>query len=278
MTTEGVHFGIPESVYRADPSISQSLLKEFGEYSTPAHFLVRDPKKATADMEFGTVVHAAVLTPNKFRESYYLRPDEYEAEVKGKPVKKPWHGGAGECKTWLAMHADRPVMTKDDLENVAKIKARLESLEPFASALRHGKTEVAFFKKDEETGLMLKCRVDLISEAQDGTTWLFDLKKVQSGEATHEAFGKSCVSYGYDIQASFYLEVTGASKFVFVPFDDDKPFDACCYEPDAEMLNIGRAKWHSLLNRYAACVKSNDWPGYQSGLQRLSLPQWATKL
>lgn len=283
---EGVHFNVSEKLYRDAEGVSQSLLKEFGNAATPKHFLAREPRVATPDMEFGTVCHAAVLTPDKFVESYWLQPSGYAAVVKGESVMKPWHGGATECKAWLATHADRPVMTKDQLEKVSAIKARLELIEQngeycplvFASALRHGKTEVAFFKRDEETGLMLKCRVDLISDAQDGTTWLFDMKKVQSGEATHEAFGKSCVNYGYDIQAAAYLEITGASKFVFVPFDDDRPFDACCYEPDYEMLNIGRAKWRSLLNRYAACAKSNDWPGYPVGLQRLSLPQWATKL
>jgi len=275
---EGIHFNVPEAEYRANPSISQSLLKEFGNAATPKHFQAREPKVATADMEFGTVAHCAILTPDKFVESYHLQPLEYPSEVKGKEVLKPWHGGAQWCKDWKEYHSDRPVMTREQLERIPKIKSSLELLQPFGAALKHGRTEVAFFKRDGETGLMLKCRVDLISEDTEGITWLFDLKKVQAGYATPQEFGKSCATYGYDIQAAAYLEITGASKFVFVPFDDDSPFEATQFLPDSEMLEVGRQKWRKLLRAYAACVQSNDWPGYPKGLQFVSLPKWGTSL
>lgn len=275
MIPEGVHLNLTEKEYRDDPAISQSQLKAFGEAATPLHYqaaLKAGGKKQTDDMAFGTVCHAAVLTPERFTDSYYLQPEEYEAEVRGKKVMKAWHGGADACKDWLACHADRPVMTGDDLIRVSKIRERLLKLQPFASALEHGQKEVAFFKRDEETGLMLKGRVDLISTDNSGVTWIQDLKKVQSGEATEAAFGKSCWNYGYHIQASFYLHITGASRFVFVPFDDNEPFDAIQYEPDREMLDKGYADWRRLLNAYAACVKSGEWPGYSSGINPLKLP------
>lgn len=270
-------FGMSEKDYRSTDCISQSLLKEFGAAATPLHFQHRTPKEATPEMQFGSVCHAAILTPEKFVESYHLQPLEYPAEIKGKPVLKPWHGGSDWCKAWLATHCDRPVMTREQLEKIPKIKARLEALEPFGSALKHGKTEVAFFKKDAETGLLLKCRVDLISDDSEGMTWIFDIKKVQSGFATPTEFGKSCVNYGYDVQCAAYLEITGASKFVFVPFDDSEPLDATQFIPDSEMIEVGRLKWRKLLRAYADCVTSNEWPGYPK-LQTLSLPVWASKM
>jgi len=275
MIPEGIHLNLTEKEYRDDPAISQSQLKAFGEAATPLHYqaaLKAGGKKQTDDMAFGTVCHAAVLTPERFADSYYLQPEEYEAEVRGKKVMKPWHGGADACKDWLACHADKPVMTGDDLIRVSKIRERLLKLQPFASALEHGQKEVAFFKRDEETGLMLKCRVDLIATANDGTTMLWDLKKVQSGEATHDAFSKQCLNFGYGIQAASYLNITGASRFIFVPFDDDNPFDAIQYEPDSEMLAHGYREWRRLLNAYALCLASDEWPGYSPSINPLKLP------
>jgi len=271
---EGVHFNIPEAEYRSADGVSQSLLKEFGNAATPKHFQVREPRVATADMELGTVVHAAILTPEKFAESYHLQPLEYPAVVKGKDVMKPWHGGSDWCTEWLLEHSDRPVMTRKKLEKIPKIKASLESLQPFGAALKHGRTEVAFFKRDGETGLMLKCRVDLIATDAEGYSFIFDLKKVGSGCATGPEFSKQAWNLGYHIQASFYLEVTGASRFVFVPFDDDKPFCCCQWETSPTMLDEGRKAWRNLLNTYAKCVRDNDWPGYHTGIEMLHPPSF----
>lgn len=274
---EGVYRDLPEQVYRAADAISQSQLKEFGEYATPLHYKARKLKVATPDMEFGTACHAAILQPERLHLAYHLRPDTYEAEVKGKTVRKPWHGGADACKAWLAEHSDRPIMTQEQLNKLPRIRERLLALPDFGAALKHGQTEVSFFKMDEETGLMLKARADVVAPAADGSTWLFDPKKVQSGEANERDFGKSCAGFGYDIQCASYLTITGASRFVFVPFDDESPFDACQYELDSESFNAGYREWRRLLLAYAKCLRENKWPGYPEKIRKLSLPDWVKR-
>jgi len=276
--TEGIYPDLPEKVYREARAISQSEVKAFDEAATPLHFKAAKPREATADMEFGSVVHAAILTPEILHMAYYLRPQEYPAkDKKGVETMKLWHGGSDWCKEWTAKHQDRPVMTSEQIAKLPKIIQSMKALPEFGSALESGQTEVAFFKRDPETGLMLKCRVDLIASADDGTTWLFDPKKVQSGCATAAEFGKSADNYGYDIQAASYKFITGASRFIFVPFDDDEPFDCCQWEPDNEMLRIGYDRWRRMLLRYKACLDSGEWPGYPKGLRKLSLPDYALR-
>lgn len=268
---EGIYFDLSFEEYQKADGISQSLLKEFGAAATPLHFSVREPRKQTPDMAFGEVCHAAVLTPDKFAESYYLKPETYGDG-------KAWNGNATECKTWLLTHADRPVMTKPDLEHVAKVRETLTTspkLEVFRDALKIGKTEVSFFKRDEETGLMLKARVDLMAVDVMQRTWLWDLKKCQSGEATPKSFGVEIENRGYHIQMASYLYITGATRFVFVVFDDSPPYDAAMFEPPNDVLNRGHAKWRQLLRAYARCVEKNEWPGYQEGIQRTEIPRWA---
>jgi len=274
LESEGVYTDIPEEIYRAAPGVSQSELKEFGDAATPLHYKTREPKEVSEDMEFGTVCHAAVLQPERLASSYFLKPTEYEAEERGKMVLKKWNGNATACKEWMEDHKSRPVMTMEKLERVHKIAERIRYIPEFKGALDIGQREVAFMKRDPVTGLMLKCRVDLMAMDVNDTTWVFDLKKVQRGCATHEEFSKSAGNYGYFIQASFYKFVTGATKFVFVAFDDSDPYDACMFEPDAESLEIGTQQWRKLLTSYAQCVKEDLWPGYPSGLQPLSVPKW----
>ncbi len=276
---EGVYPDLPEAVYRAADAISQSQLKEFGEYATPLHWKARKPKEPTPDMQFGSVAHCAILQPERLHLAYHLRPETYEAEVKGKTVYKPWHGGSDWCKEWLDKHSDRPIMTQEQLNKLPKIRERLLRLPEFGAALRSkdAQTEVSFFKMDEETGLMLKARADLVATTASNETWLFDPKKVQSGEANERDFGKSCAIFGYDVQCASYLSITGASRFVFVPFDDSEPFDACQYELEREDFNAGYQEWRRLLLAYAKCLRENKWPGYPENIRRLRLPEWVKR-
>jgi hypothetical protein len=274
LESEGAYTDIPEEIYRAAAGISQSELKEFGDAASPLHFKTRKPKEATEDMEFGTVCHTAILEPANLPYAYHLQPKEYEGEEKGKKVMKPWSNAANVCKEWNKTHANRPVLDAEQIMRVNKIADRIRYIPEFKAALDIGQKEVAFLKRDPVTGLMLKCRCDLVANDTSGITWIFDLKKVQRGCATHEEFSKSSGNYGYFIQASFYQFVTGASRFIFVPFDDSDPFDACLFEPDAESLEIGYQQWRKLLTSYAQCVKEDLWPGYPSGIQPLSVPKW----
>lgn len=277
--TPGPILGMPEKEYRAHEAISQSLLKSFGEAATPLHFKAAKPKEATADMLFGTCAHAAILEPHRAHEVWVVRPEEYPSEklIDGKPVMKPWNGNSTWCETWLANQGDKIVLTREQAERLPKIVDSLNKIELVREALKHGQKEVSWFKQDEETGLWLKARTDLVAMDAEQRSWILDLKKTQSGCATHDEFSKSAADYGYDIQAASYLSITGASRFIFVVFDDKEPYDVSLFEPTAEMLNAGRARWLKLLAGYNRCVQSNDWPGYQKTIQPLNLPAWANK-
>jgi hypothetical protein len=281
---EGVYQDLPAAEYHAAEGASKSLLWEFGQASTPLHFKKRKPKVATLDMQFGTVNHVAILQPELLHLAYYTRPEKYPSTpkaTKANPapdkVMKPWNGNSDWCKDWLEEHKDRPVLTSEQVASIPKIVARVEALEEFGQALDHGQSEVSFFKKDEETGLMLKCRPDLVATDRNNVTWLFDPKKVQSGCANKKDFEAQAYNLGYHVQAASYLHITGATHFVFVPFDDDEPFDAIQWRATREFLDAGYREWRRLLLAYAECFKTDKWPGYPSGLNHLELPKFAKR-
>lgn len=275
--TEGEWLDLPMEVYRAAPGVSQSTLKEFGNSATALHFKTAKPKVQTKYMKLGEVGHIAALESDRLKEAYYLRPDTYPAVVKGVTVNKDWHNGADWCADWMKKHSDRPVLTAEEEAKLPKIVAGLAKLEEFSSALANGQKEVSFFKRDSETGLLLKARCDLVATDSDGFSWIWDLKKCQVGGATHAEFSKSCFDYGYHIQCAAYRYITGASRFVFVPFDDAEPFDAAQFEPDSDMISAGWKEYRRLLNAYAACVTSGEWNGYSHEIAPLMLPGWVKR-
>jgi hypothetical protein len=262
--TEGVFPGLSEEEYRAAPGIGQSLLKAFDAEPTPAHFIesLSRPKEVTEAMEFGTILHTAILQPDLLSEAYYVKPE-------------PWDGRTTACKVWKTAHQDRPVITKEQEDSIPKIKETVLSLPVAGDIIRTGQKEVSFFKRDEETGLLLKCRVDAIATDTDGNTHLVDLKKVRRAHAAAERFSVQCVDRGYDVQCASYLHITGASRFVFVAMEDEPPFDAELWELDAKDVAEGLMKWRSMLSRYAAAVAEGTWPGYTRAVKKLTLPPWA---
>ncbi len=268
--------GVAAELYHSVPSVSQSLLKEFGEQPTTAHFQARAPREATEAMQLGTVLHSLVLEPGNLA-SHYCRPDTYEVEIKGKFVVKPWHGGSDWCKEWLSTHADRPVVTGEQEAALGMMRSAVKSLPVFAGLLAIGQAELSWFKRDAETGLLLKCRTDLIATDAAQTTWICDLKKVRRGGASETEFAKTCVDFGHHVQAAFYLDLTGATRFLFCAVEDEAPFAANLIELDPEALALGRVTYRRHLSAYAACVASGEWPGYAPGIKRVNLPPWAYK-
>lgn len=269
---EGVYPDLSFGEYRSAPGIGQSMLKAFDAEPTPAHFLesLTRPKEATEDMEFGTILHAAILTP-ELPKAYHVRPKEYPT----KEGPKPWDGRATYCKDWKKDHADMPCIDFAQEEAIPKIVDRVMSLPVAGDMLRAGQKEVSFFKRDEETGLMLKCRVDCIATDTDGTTHLLDLKKVRRAYAAESRFGVQCADLGYDIQAASYIHITGASRFIFVPMEDMAPFEAEMFELDSEDIVEGFVKWRRMLRAYYNATADGTWPGYSRTVKRLKLPAWA---
>ncbi len=268
---------LPEKDYRAHKAISQSVLKSFGESATPLHFKATPEKQATPDMEFGSAAHCAILEPHLYHQKVVTRPAEYPDD---KGNLKPWNGNSTWCITWLnnAKAKGLIVLSRDQASKIPKIVERLNKIELVREALKHGQKEVSWFAQDDETGLELKCRTDLVAMDSKQAQWLLDLKKSRVGFANAKDFGEEVQNRGYDIQAASYLAISGASKFIFVVFDDDAPFDASLIELTDRELELGYRKWRKLLTDYAQCVKSGDWPGYPQGIQKSQPPKWIDRI
>lgn len=276
--TEGI-FQIPEEVYRSAPGISQSTLKDFAASATPAHFKqsLEEPDEPTPEMEFGTVLHAHVLQPESAADSFYLRPDTYPAKVKNIDVQKPWHGGAEWCKEWLSMRTNKPVLKAAAAAKIPAIVARVQAIPEAGSVIVNGQRELSFFKRDEETGLLLKARVDAIATDKNGLTWLVDLKKVRRGFASETEFAKTVFDRGYDVQDASYRFITGASRMIFVAIESEPPYEVQQHALNEEFLSIGYSRWRAALLRYHQCALSGEWPGYSGGIRLLPPPARARR-
>lgn len=232
----------------------------------------RPPRQETPAMVLGTMVHTAVLEPDKFDERYLVAPPCDRRTTMGKQI---W----AEFQQRL-----RPGQTIADAEMVTQARAMAASLRDLPSirdALSEGHAEVSVFWRNEETGVVCRCRPDWVYPAGRGVI-LLDVKTTV--DASQTGFAKAVANYRYDVQAAFYSDgfeeagVMAVHGFVFAAVEKEWPFAAAAYMLSEDDIEIGREKYRRNLRTYSACLYDNRWPGYSSEIQLLTMPAWAKKV
>ena len=166
----GIYSGVPISVYHSGrlcvgPSISSSGLRTIFSESE-AHFWDKcplnpdaEPMEETGSLVLGRATHHLLLGEANFVQEFALRPSTYSDDP-----KKPWSGNSKECKAWLAdqRKAAKTVVTPEQMEKIKGMALRL-GREPLVRAgALNGLIECTMAVLDEETGVWLLARPDVI--------------------------------------------------------------------------------------------------------------------
>lgn len=243
---EGI-WQLPENIYRTAPGINNSELKHIRR--SPAHYWAQKQKPASEPTDaqlFGTLLHALVLEPESAR--YVVRPEGLDYRTK-------------EGKAWRAQQTE-PVLDADrarDLENCAAAVLG----HPLAAAiLAEAHKEVAVFKRDEETGLLLKGKLDILSKDSKGRVVIADIKTTD--DASPAEFPYSARRWQYIRQPGYYSDLVGAERFLFIAIEKTAPYAVAVYEVDEPTITRSRMLYREDLATLAQCLKKDEWPAYGS--------------
>lgn len=264
-------FNMANDDYHALPAIGCSGIKKLAR--SPRHYYasaldpLRPVSKPTPAMSAGTLAHCALLEPGRLVERYTVRPAGIDGRTK-------------EGKAWILdhTHAGCEFVTEEQMQTAMRQADAVRALPEVAALLETGIAEVSAFWTDETTGEQCKCRPDLVSPAGKGVI-LLDLKTCQDASPT--GFPRSIANFGYHLQDAWYcdgyekaaeVEVLG---LVFACVEADWPHAAAAYMLDDDSRTKARADNRRLLDLYATCKRSGDWPGYAASIQPISLPAWA---
>jgi hypothetical protein len=257
----GIYANIPNAEYHAMNGLSASGLSRLAQ--SPAHYLAykQNPPEQTKSMLIGSAVHAAVLE---------------DGLNNGMILRAP--GGTRATKVYKEFAEQNPgkiLLTEDEYHDVGQIAEAVLHHNLANELLRGGKAEQSAFWIDEKSGVLCKCRPDYLRE--DGL--VLDLKT--SADASPEAFQRSIMNYKYHWQSAWYLD--GLSKilgrqlenFVHLVVETSAPYGVAVYVLDNGSLDKARDDIRVLLDRYAECLHTGEWPGYDTRIQNISLPHWA---
>lgn len=107
--------------YHADPRIGGSFLRRC--YPTPAHaaYAIANPIKPTKQMDLGTAIHCACLTPDRFDEEVWVKPANPQFRKKdGTIADSPWMTTEGKAILESVRESNRVPIDESDEPRVWK--------------------------------------------------------------------------------------------------------------------------------------------------------------
>jgi hypothetical protein len=255
----GIYYDLPAEDYFAAEHINNSSLKLINK--SPLHYkssleIKRDETKA---LVIGSAVHCSVLERESFFDRYAVAPKIDKRTKEGK-----------ERFTELES-SGKIILGADDFEQISAITNAVLFHDTASKILAEGRAEVSVFT--EVLDVQAKCRIDW---HRPGI--LTDLKTTD--DASPSGFARSVANYGYAMQAAWYLDCCEAAgldarTFIFIAVEKSPPYAVAIYELTPESIEVGRIQYQRALALYKHCMATGEWPGYDTSIIQLSLPQWA---
>lgn len=255
------------SDYRNAEGVSSSELKQM--VKSPAHYRYWKDNPDDTDtpaLLFGRACHKYVLETYDFYKEFAVAPN---ADRRTKEGKELW-------SKFVAESEGKDVITEEQFEVIDAMRNAMLAT-PFVSKLINGEHEVSLFWTDEDTGIKCKCRPDSLNEK---LRIVVDYKTCDNAETQH--FMRKAIDFGYDLQASYYLDGVKASTgldciFVFIAQEKQPPYAVNILQADDVFIRSGRQLYKDMLATYKECTETGNWWGYlgaENQINSLGVPKW----
>ena len=260
-----------EAEYRNHPAISRSELFKISESPEKFKYYREHPEEPTPALTFGQFFHAMVLTPEAVWEQFAIMPNVDRRTKMGKEAFAEFEASVG----------GKTIVSVDMVEQAMAMCEALIRNE-FVKKLLNGEKEKPFFWVDEMTGEECKCRVDCLTEVGENLI-VVDLKSTDNAET--EAFMRSAIKYGYDLQSAMYSEGVKANMgreplFVFIAIEKKPPYSINIMQADKLLIRRGNDIFRELIGIYHDCKQTGNWYGYlgrYNQINNLALPAYLAK-
>lgn len=257
--------GMRAEEYHSLRAASSTRLKEI--LRSPSHLHHMDENGKTTDaLVLGDAFHVAVLEPQRFKDEFVVAP---KVDRRTKEGKAAWQ---------MFIDANPGARIIDEDQHLA-ITGMSKSVmnHPMAHDLVMTRTETELSMLWSQLGMKCKARIDAYNLNH---RCIIDLKSCENASA--DAFARSIANFKYHVQAAWYIDAARAAGFevetmIFIAVEKSAPYGVACYALDDQAVEEGRIQIARALPLLANCEATNCWPGYDAGVQTLSLPRWSVK-
>lgn len=250
---------MPNADYHLHDSISNSGLSLVAR--SPAHYFHAPKPSSTRAMEIGTAFHTALLEPDRYAAEYVVVTGCDDRRVSAYKDAAKIYGG-------------HKALTESEGSSVTVMAESIRSNKAANSLMtRKGYAELSAFVRDPETGVLMRCRFDWLTD----DAFCIDLKKTQ--DCREHAFSRSLHNYRYHVQAAMYSHIyellfgKPLQAFKLLAVEEDPPCANVLYDIDPLALQHGHTLYRQALESYAKSLENNSWESY-SGTGVVTLPEF----
>jgi hypothetical protein len=224
-------------------------------------------------MHTGRAIHSLILEDQR---TFVVKPATYGAD------NKPWHGGARECKDWMAAHAGQIILDASEAESLERAAAHAMQHEQVQYLLNGAHKELSVFAAHLTGAAWGKGRMDAVQYRGDRVQ-IVDLKTTQ--DARISAFSKVILQRGYHRQAAWYrrlirqfIEFNVRVEFWFIALEINPIPRVNVFKLEDAAMDYADDEIDGLIEKLNECKATGRWPDYHDkdiGLMgTIDLPRW----
>jgi len=255
---KGFYTGVPNSVYHKHiEGLSSSGIAQLS--ITPAHY-----KAEVLEADFdavansGALIHAMMLDPESLGTDYKI------VDRRTPALKKQAEADNVQLVIPSQMKNSQPV--------VDALKASPKAMR----LLSGGENEVSGFVDHPTLGFRMKIRPDSYLAEK---SLIVDLKTVGKEQKSGFGLEKLCLKRGWFTQAAYYCYVaeliTGKPhQFMHIYVETEAPFGIRYRLINSAGMEKVMQDMLPLMQDYAKCLATNEWPGFDDDTKELHLPTW----
>ena len=261
MNPASLIYDLPEADYHAHPALSSTGARRLLRPGCPALFdwERQHPRPATEAMKLGRAAHREVLGVG----SDFALTDKWDNFRTD---------AAREWRDQAEVDGLIPMLTNSSKwERVQGMKTALLAHASYRRLFdpERGHAEASAFWVDDETGVDCRARFDFLPDPIKGRRLVIaDYKKVTDPDPG--AFARDAATYGYPMQADWYLRGARALKldpdpqFVFVAQSDQPPYLVSVTYLTSADLQLAHHRNRIALHTFKGCSERGEWPGYDA--------------
>jgi len=253
-------------------------------------------REATDDMRFGTLLHAALLEPERFSKTWLPKPTKPAHARAGAGAGTPtrlafeaWKLAEAAHEITVQKYPNALAATANDIARINGIRDAVRRHDVASVLLSTpGLSEQTIVWREPMTELLVKVRVDWLTRISavdafgtDLEPGLYDVDLKSTAMDSPGLLAQSVRKFGYLPQAALYSDATEALfgepvMWMWVAVTGEPDFDgkhgASVYALTPEQRERGREIYKAQLFEALDRLSRNDWsPAHRRGVQTLNL-------
>jgi len=224
------------------------------------YILKQKELKESDDFLLGQLVHMLLLEFDKVEETYHLYAH----------INRSTKDGKAQAKELEEIEKSGKILVKTEIMQKALELVEAVRKNSIACSIIDGSEVEKSIYWQDESGITFKSRPDIIKD-----TIVADIKTCK--DVSEKGFQRSCIDYGYYLQAAMAKLALESIQRQFVRFVficvDKITHDVVVYVLDEQAIEYGLNQFKFLSGKLEQDLAENDW--LKPRIKTLSVPRWA---